>query len=1688
MRRCILSLLALCLLTPAAPALESPWVSDVYFYWYTWDSQRQWGGWQGGVYNTPLLGYYDSPSYEANLRELHLASEWGLTHHFMDYWGPGWKGTDGGPREAVLMRAIEAVRAQGYPVWMSVYQDGTDFDMADFPRNLDAGRDARFYFDLCGKSEAFPKVDGKPLVLIYGRNGRPATSATDDGFRAWLQQRYADLAELNRQWGTSYAAWNEIQLDYGSGCPRYESIKYQYEVWQGLWQQTNAAAKQQYGWPGILCSWDVGYQPLRGWGFSDQPKVFVGPHSYGGIFGVPHDQRTERFIQAQVAKAYGSVFFDSFKNFYHDWEIRIPGTCYPPDFNAFDRFWVTALQNRSEALLHLSWNEWWEGSNLEPCLEYGKAYCEKNLLWSSVMHQCFPSIRDWNQGAKVAILLNDWSWYTAARGEQDIYGCIEALRRSGVTFDLLPDDFVTTEKLARFETVIAPSAGAGFGFNAQRQAILPLLQSWVKADPNRHLVLSKLPPTDPASKLVTTDWLKLQPVPTAAAAKGGEQNVVVDVGTADDAAFMLSGYSGREEWGHLPPGAFGARDGKHTVRWTPGEGTRTTLLLPVSPGRDHVLRIGGDAIVANQVTLSLGGQPVGTLELQPGYHEYELNVPAKFATQATAELRLDYAKAVVPSEVDPQKYHDERHCNLALEYVQLATAGTAKDAPVKYEAPVNRFSTTAEFPGEKLESELPYASHDAVTGGTVLSRFDSGAARDLLASQQIWYCNGLLGTVPQASYFDTILNWAGARAEVTITGDGVTGTTLSAGDTKVMLAYNLDAPEPRSVSIRSVPGELPISEVQVLSKDGVRLPAIVPGKPGAPGELKLDDTVTWYGAYQVTYAPIRVDTPPLRVAPGQEKSYPIQLTNLTDQPVSGSLGQGWGLPSLELPEIRFDLKPNESDTFNLTLVARGDLDWGGKSIVLELTTNGRQAYLWRNLDVLKPSEARVVESVVDAGTGTVIVAAELSSDAASEPLRGVKLRVAGRELALTEGTNGLWQTKLDGLPALDQPELRLLPATLLWHRGTGQVEQPVELPVGLRAKSHPKLAGARSVVVVYNPHERYLENQPVRLDLGDRNPAQVHLRDAAGAPVPCGPAATHQPQLEAELLLPPRSATRYYLCDGAPPPAADLVVEQRKLGTGKGLLAVRNSAYAVTFSEAAGGTIVALRKSGETTDHAAPNLGGISAGRWGTYDPRHPRIDSNQYVGQEQRIRQCEHPGTITVNRLPNAVVVEVTWDHEGLTARQIYRIPAYRPVLEYASSAEVDEQADGYELVVADLSFQRGAVTKIYPNFTGIAGGFEGDQPHAGWREGPLVPDVSCLLTPPTFESSLSAILIAEGNVTRFRQGFWPASRPKPGPVTEARLEYARPGGGAAAIRLDLLFHQGHQPAAEAYRNALLDHPPRAVVEQQPIWSEVTNQPVDRGADWWHAGWAHRLKLAIDAPADDTTDPLVTAQVDLSDRAGGRLEPNSPRVVVDGWVVPSRLEVVHRSVSFVLPGQWPAGRTIEAWLYYDTTDHDPKPPATGAAKVGPRLANAGFEAGGQGWALPGPLCREQPHEGKLCARLTRDGHEGPVVLSTGSMRITPETRYRLTCWARTSSPEAVLRTNLYADATYDFPQLALPVPSDGQWHQLTAELKAGAFPPDVRPVLRFWVLGGAVTIDLDEVALVPVDGKLVGLTARVVD
>ncbi len=1081
MKRLLIVLVLIAIATTAcSDGLTRPLIADTYFYWYEWDYQKQFGSWVGGIWNTPLDGYYDSATYRDNFRSLRTASEWGITDHFMDYWGPGWKGENDEPREDVVMRAAEELQRRGYNIHMGFYQDGTDFDMEDFAANLDDGRDFRFYVENWGDSDALVRLGHNPLHMIYGRNGLPEPTDDNAGFREWLRGRYDDPGALGRAWGRDVSSWDDAILDYGDGVARADSIRYATRVWKTQWDEMQRRSREERGGYAPVVSFDAGYQPYRNWGYSVLPKIGCGPHSYAGIFGVPADQDVERFIQAAVAKQYDTVFMDHFKNFYHDIEIRNPGSIYPADFQAFDRFWAGALNRRSEALLHLSWNEWWEGSNLEPCWEYGKTYCEKNLLWSTIMQQCFDSIHEWNAGAKVVVLLNDWMWLTGGRHTEDVYGCIQALRRSNVTFDILPDDFVTASRLANVETVIAPTGNAGLGYNADDERIGDVLKEWVSQERRegrgveRRLVISQMPEY--------LDWLGIDGSQASKPMKPGpDMNLFIDVGEEGDDEFLVAGSSGREDWGRLPEGTFGAGEGKQTRRWTPAVGTTTTFVVPVSPRRDHVLRLQGSALETNRVTVTLNDREAGAFDISAGINEYELAIPADVVRDTRiGELRFIYDRNIIPKEIDPVRFPSEnRACNLAIDWVQISTDNVAAHTITQdYAIPRERMQFTDRAPGVLGGKSLAakWTSHLNLSPGSakVMSRYGSDRApRDLVAAvgrNSVWYCNGLLGVNEGRVVREIVEGWAGHAPEWELDGDNCIGSLLSAGgNTRVAVVYNYDPSTKQRIELSVPMTDRSLVEVMALSRDGQALRRLDEEVTVVDGVVTIIDSIRYYAAYAISCGPVSVAIPKLRVTPGSTVAFNIRLDNNDPRLATANVSLVSPIPTLTAGAAGTELGAYEDQSIPFEIACSPTADWGEKTVVFDLSTSGRHVYLWRNVEVLRKPELEITTTLIDRTTPQLTVRNTEHPLVESGVASKVRVEIDGKRLGLGEIRSGAEASGsiAAGKPG-DRPSLTTRLAELSWETGGERLEKITPVDVASYPKRFRPGPASAAPILVFN--------------------------------------------------------------------------------------------------------------------------------------------------------------------------------------------------------------------------------------------------------------------------------------------------------------------------------------------------------------------------------------------------------------------------------------------------------------------------------------------------------------------------------------------------------------------------------------------------------------------------------------------
>jgi len=1384
---------------------ERPIVGATFFYWYVWDYATETGNWAGeGVYNTPLTGYYDSRSYEDNLRSLRTAADWGTTDFFMDYWGPGWQALDGSPRELLLTRATEELRRAGFDIRMSMYQDAADFDMSDFAANIADGRHADWWMRNLATSPAWLRVNGLPFGLIYGRNGLPKPSEDVAAFRSFLLGRYRTVQGLNAAWSTDYAGLDDVTLDTPDSVAAADLVDFRYAEWARRWAELQNAARARYGVPGIALSFDAGFAPYLGMGFTDFVRTFGGTHSYGGV-EVPHDFDQQRFIYHAAARYAGRRSFDHHKCYYHDWEIRIPGISWPAEPFRFDRSFVNMLTRYARSTLHMSWNEWWEGSNLEASEEFGKGPCETNLLYSTVMQQCAHSLLHPARDAKVALVLNEWPLAAKSPAASELYETLDALRRLGIPFEAVPGAYVGEADFAPYDLIIVPGGAVGLdrdGATARR--LLGL------ADQGKTVLFSRCPQV---RELLGLRYAKAGPSPNR-----GPMNVFIDVGAPGDERYLLSGYSLPENWGKLPPDAFGAGQDM-TMRWTPATGRRCSFYLPASPGRDHVLRLAGSALVAHKAVVEVDGRVAGELRLQEGYHSYEVRIAAGLVRgEPDITLSLVYEKPVIPKLLWPERFsYEERACNLAIDWVQLSTDEFAAGDKTQTIAPA----------GEMLVPEGPLAGLgllkidrprcDRIEPlGTVLSTYSSdGVPRDMLIPRgtgRVGYVNGSFGDIKAPNYLDLwIRNAAGVETEPIVRGADCAGAALEAGDTTFVPVYNYTVGDERGVEFRVPARGRPVASVRAVRRDGTTPEPVRFRVDG--GTARFDDDLRYFGLYEVVRGPLAAEPEALELVPGQRTAWRVSLSNLTDAPVTARVSLESVTPTLASEgSVPVSIAPNGTKTVDVPVQAREDADWGRKTAVLRVVSDGADSR-WLVAATMRPlPTVRLASEIVEARSPEIGLTSVANAHLDPSAMTSVTASVDGRTYHLSDIRPGETVTFRPEL-SVARPDGRdcfaKLPVEVAYKCGGREFSAELEAQLGFE-DSPAVPPGALAKVVAYNTSDQADDVRYVAcvVDLGGADPATVSVRNAAADVVPSLlETRGGRTVLHAITDIPARWNRCLYICRGPEAaPATDLVVDAAHLDTGHGRVRVENSHYALTLEESAGGCATELRSKQSGKDYAADTFGA----EWGTFKvlPKDGTAFGDGRTIKDDMTRQRDGAAHIRIDvGGTGQPICRVTVERDGpVTSRQVYTFVAGQPWFLVSADAAWAGAAAPDEVDVLDFRLARNGLTKVFPNWTGTPAGFEQPNPHCGWRESAHVPEFLTLLerpSPDNPEAWTLGVLRSEG-LSRVRAGFWPEHRPEPGPCSFGEVELVADGAsGEARADCVVVLHSGHHVAGrEAVRS----------------------------------------------------------------------------------------------------------------------------------------------------------------------------------------------------------------------------------------------------------------------------------------------
>jgi hypothetical protein len=1141
------------------------------------------------------------------------------------------------------------------------------------------------------------------------------------------------------------------------------------------------------------------------------------------------------------------------------------------------------------------------------------------------------------------------------------------------------------------------------------------------------------------------------------------------------------------------------------VRWTPASSTSLRLLLPMSPNRNHVLRFSGSALQPNEIAVHAGGQIVDRVQIEEGVHDYRAHIPASaVGARHFLEVEFAFAQTIIPGELDPAKFPGEqRICDLALDWVQISTANLDFSREQIYEPPSARVDFAspiyAKLAGQSRES-LP-APRDVLVArdGAVTARYRAGAVpRDLmLVDGRVLYVNGQMDDVAPDEWIPTVLtHWAGAEARTRVMGDSIMGAALRSDNTVILLVYNYDPSEARSVDFTVEALGRPVAQVAALRRDGDTYRPVSWRTDGT--SVRFSDTLRYFGVYEVVFAPVRIDMGRVVAHPGESLRLPISVT-AGDAPAEGAVSFVSVAPSIAMsgPPLPFRAQAGETIRMEIPISVRADADWGEKTVALRVETGRSAAWALWPLEVQPGPDVIPAATIVD-GRLPRLTLTNAPPPGAKTCARatGVTVEAAGQSVNFgdIEGGGKATRTLAVTQPFAGRPRLAELPVTVSYDQWGRQVAKTWDLDLAVVPSQAPGPPEALAAAYVFNSTDEVAENYPITLTLPSSLGTlaeRLYVEDEEGRPLPT------QVDADGELSfigrLPAASPATFYVMlaptiSQRPTAAGDMELTVEPLSRLSGTVRLANSRLSAVVSAPRGGTLASLRSQATGREYAADSLG-IAYGTWSRpVDVKSPARQPQGLIA-EQRVRQCDSPAQVEILATgPVRAAARVTWDDGRVRCRETYELRAFQPYIRVTSDVTPAAGFAAQELVLLDGRFNSNGLKKISPGFSGMLGEFDDPHPHFGWREAGYVPRVATMMELPPFAESLSLILTETGGADWWRQGFWPENRPEPGPCKYAWCELVSRSGRGGKIEAYLLLHGGNQAVAQKFQREI-GNPPLAAVVEISRDANGTTEPhtATYPANWWSPYWPVRVPAHVVAPADASLPAAVTTTIslpgDLASRGGqGEVDAMFVRVVeVDDRGRPvaalpamAALSESGLAVSWqVLPiSPWRGDRDYFVYLDVGGGPHAPETgrlPGVSAAAVDPSL-----EQKGRYWALEGTArwSNDDARSGRVSARLESDGQQGLGLLAAPGFPAASNSSYRVSFWAKAVAGEGLLRVNFFIDGAHDYGQQEVHVPADGQWHQFDVVAPTGSMPAGALPALRIWAIARKQVTLVDDVAV----------------
>ena len=334
--------------------LNRPQVGSYYYPWYTIDRWKR----DENVLGKPYLGFYDSNNEKVIDQHLRWANQAGIDYLIYSWLGTNPEKTDEREKSETFIKQAQNSNLKIMPLYetplaLNQSPENIDFDQ-EFSTNEKAGdrfiKDMLYFVELATDSEGFLKINQCPRISIYlARN-----LVNSETYFKRLKQKLANT-------GRCLDLTADVAFWGSSNKPLARSVLSSNSQWK--WLSENFSAVYGYN----MYSSD-----LNAYGIDNEP-------SFDNLF-IKAKKENQRFWK-QSSNSVGMKYQYSIQPGYDDRALRgmnRPATPQSAEFLLRDWQRIFNTLDFGDHVLITSFNEWYEGTAIEPSKKNGLELIKKN--------------------------------------------------------------------------------------------------------------------------------------------------------------------------------------------------------------------------------------------------------------------------------------------------------------------------------------------------------------------------------------------------------------------------------------------------------------------------------------------------------------------------------------------------------------------------------------------------------------------------------------------------------------------------------------------------------------------------------------------------------------------------------------------------------------------------------------------------------------------------------------------------------------------------------------------------------------------------------------------------------------------------------------------------------------------------------------------------------------------------------------------------------------------------------------------------------------------------------------------------------------------------------------------------------------------------------------------------------------